>query len=508
MDLKYYLSILWGNKWMIVTITLITVAVAFIGVLIIRPTYSATATLRVATASIGSISYYDYVSADRLMNTYTEIATSRPILEELARRINVETFPDVEITPISYTELIKITVDDHDPYIARNGANALAEILVEQSQELYSGGEKSTAEILGEQLLLAEEELNQAREEYESLLAASPEDTDNVEKANMVVDLKTRTYETLLDQYESARLRELLRANIITIVEPAVVPLKPSQPNKVLFIALGFIAGMMGGFGAAYIVEFMNPRLHTPNQVEEVTELSVIGKIPSIRYKGLLGLVNRKRKPNKVAFKESFHKLQAKISQLSTDENPIKSILITSAVPGEGKSTILTNLALALANTGQNVIAVDCDMRRPVLHHLNELQNEIGLSTLLNRKITLGKAIQKTQQPNLHLITSGPVVPNPMELLGSNHMKDLINSLVGKYDVVLLDAPAILPVGDALILAPLVSATILIVRQDISKEDYVRDAYKQLVDLKIRIIGVALNESKQNGGYYYYKSHN
>jgi capsular exopolysaccharide synthesis family protein len=506
MDLKFYLSLLWGNKWIIATTVVITVVIAFIGTLVIPPTYSATTVLRVATASIGSISYYDYVSADRLMNTYTEIATSRPILEELAKRINLQTLPDVEITPISYTELIEITVNNRDPYLARNGANALAEILVEQSQELYSGGDKSTAEILGEQLVLAENELNQARSEYETLLADSPNDTDGINKASMVVDLKTRTYETLLEQYESARLRELLRANIITIVEPATLPLKPSQPNKVLIIALGFIVGMMGGVGATYIVEFMNPRLRTSDQVEEVTELNVIGKIPSIRAKGLPGFFKGKQKPNRNAFKESLQKLQAKIAQQNTDEHPTKSILFTSAVPGEGKSTILYNLALVMAKAGQKVIAVDCDMRRPALHHLHELPNEIGLSTLLSKQTTQAKAIQKTQLPNFHLLTSGPIIPNPMELLGSTQMKSLISALAEKYDTVLLDAPAVLPVGDALMLAPMVTVTVLIVRQDISKEDTVRDACKQLGDVNTKIIGVVINESKQNGSYYYYKN--
>jgi capsular exopolysaccharide synthesis family protein len=506
MDLKYYLSILWGNKWIIVSAVLIVVTFSLIGTLIITPTYSATTILRVATASIGSISYYDYASADRLMNTYTEIATSRPILEELAKRVNMETLPDVEITPISYTELIEITVNHHDPYLARNAANALAEILIEQSQELYSGGDKSTAEILGEQLILAEDELNQARNEYETRLADSPNDTDGIEKASMVVDLKTRTYESLLEQYEAARLRELLRANIITVVEPAALPLKPSQPNKALIMALSLIVGIMGGLGVIYLVEYLNPRLHTIDQVEELTELSVIGKIPSIRYKGLLGLYKRKSRPNSIAFKESFQKLQAKITQQKTNGNGSNVILITSAVPGEGKSTMVTNLAIAMARTGQKVVAVDCDMRRPTLSDMNDLPNDIGLSTVLNKQITPVKAIQKTQHPNLFLLTSGPIVQNPMELLGSSQMKTLITSLADKYDTVLLDAPAMLPVGDALVLAPLVNSTLLVIRQDISKEASVREACKQLFELNTPVIGAVINEAKQNGSYYYYKN--
>jgi capsular exopolysaccharide synthesis family protein len=505
MDLKFYLSTLWGSKWIIVISIIMALVVAVIGIILITPTFSATTTLRVATASIGSISYYDYISADRLMNTYTEIATSKPIMDELAERLNLDTLPGVEITPISYTELIKITINHNNPNIAQNAANTLAHILVEQSQELYTGGEKSAAEVLGEQLAIAEAELNQARNGYEGLLAESPDDAERIEKANLLVDLKTRTYETLLEQYEAARLRELLRANIITIVEPATLPEKPSRPNKVLILAMALIFGVVAGFGVVYIVEFLNPHIRSSDQVEEITGIGVIGKIPSIRYRGLIGLLKRNQKPNSLAFKEAFQKLQAKLNQQNTDDNSMKCILITSAVPGEGKSTLVTNLSIAISKSGKKTIAVDCDMRRPVLHVMNDLPNDFGLSTLLNRQITLAKAVQKTQYENNYILTSGPIVSNPMELLGSPVMEKLIVALTNKYDTVLLDAPAMLPVGDGLILASLASATLLVVRQDKSKEGTLREVFKQLSDLNSNLIGAVMNEARQNSTYYYYK---
>ncbi len=442
MDIKYYLAVLKSNKWAIFITVAVAMIVVIVGTLMITPIYSASTTLRIATSSGSSVSYTDISYADRLMNTYTKIATSRPVLDELVTKLNLQSKPDVKVITISSTELMKITVNSPDPAIAQSAANALAEILSQQSQELYSGGEKSTAEILGEQLTLAEDELNQARLDYENLIATSPDDSESITQANMVIELKTKTYETLLDQYDAARLREALRANIITIVEPAVLPQKPSQPKIAMNIMMGFIVGLVGGLGVAFLFENLNPRLYTLEQVETVSELDVIGKIPSVKRPGLAGLFNRTLNTNNVIFKEAFHKLQVKITQQNTNGHSMKSILFTSAIPGEGKSTVVTNLAIAFAQTGKKVIIVDCDMRRPVIHKLIGLPNELGLSTILRGGIPQSIVLQKSRYPNTWVLTSGPIPPNPVELLGSPQMKALFDVLTKNYDLVILDTPA------------------------------------------------------------------
>ena len=306
MDLKYYLSILWRNKWIIISTLVVTLIVVIIGTMLITPIYSASATLRVATASTTSLSSADYAYADRLMNTYTKIATSRPVFDELASKLNLQTPPDVKVSTVSSTELIQIIAKSPQPIIAQNAANTLADILIAQSQQLYAGGEKSTTEILSEQLAIAENELNQARSDYETLLAKSPNDTEAIATASLVADLKQKTYETLLDQYEAARVREAMRANIITIIEPAVLPLKPSQPNKLMNISLGFIIGLAGGIGLVFLFENLNPRLHTLDQIETVTELDIIEKIPSSKQNGLKGLFKQPINTNNHAFQGLF----------------------------------------------------------------------------------------------------------------------------------------------------------------------------------------------------------
>ena len=505
MDLKNYFSILWGNRWIIITTIVVTLIVVTIGTMLITPIYSASATLRIATTSATSLSSADYAYADRLMNTYTKIATSRPVLDELASKLNLQTAPEVKVSTISSTELIQILAKNSDPMVAQNAANTLADILITQSQELYSGGEKSTTEILSEQLAIAENELNQARTEYETLVAKTPGDAEGIAAASLVADLKQKTYETLLDQYEAARVREAMRANIITIIEPAALPSKPSQPNKLMNISLGLFVGLAGGIGLVFLFENLNPRLHTLAQIESVTELNIIEKIPSVNQKGLKGLFKRTIDLDNHAFKGSFQRLQTKISQQNTIEHPIKIILFTSAVPGEGKSTIVSNLGLAIGKVGQNVIIVDCDMRIPTQHKIFDLPNKLGLSTVLNQQARFIDVVQKSRNPNSWILTSGPIVNNAMELLGSPQMKSLIELLTGKFDYVLLDTPALLPVGDAIPLSPLVDGIVLVVRQAYCKEDDLREVNKQLADFNAKFIGVIVNDTKQTRSYYYNK---
>lgn len=506
MDLRHFLSILWTKKWIILTTLAVTMVVVIAGTMLITPIYSASTTLRIATANTNSVSYTDYVYSERLMNTYTKIATSGPVIDELMSKLNLSMIPDIKVSTISSTELIQIVVKSPDPILAQNAANTLAEILTNKSQELYSGGEKSTTEILSEQLLAAEAELNQARLDYETLVSETPNDTENIAKANLVTELKQKTYETLLDQYEAARVREAIRANTITIVEPAVLPLKPYQPNVIMNLGLGFIVGVVGGLGMAFLFENLNPRLYSVDQIESVTELNVIGKIPSINRKGLAGLRKNALKINASAYKESFQKLQMKIAQLNTSDHMIKSMLITSAIPGEGKSTIVANLALAMGKIGKKVIVVDCDMRLPTQHKNFNLPNNLGLNSLLSQQSMLIDVLQKTHNPNTWVITSGPVASNPIELLGSPQMKSLLELLVEKFDYVLLDAPALLPVGDGIVLSNIVDSIVLVTRQTYCREDVLREVCKILMDLNTRTIGVVVNEATRDGSHYYYKA--
>lgn len=511
MDLKGYLTILKRNIWVILLTLVVTVAVATVVTFTITPIYTASCTLRVATAASGVVSYSDYMYADRLLNTYTKLATSRPILNELTNNLKLQTAPQVTVATIPNTELIKISVDSPNPSVAQNSANTLAEILMAQAKQLYAGEGKSTQDVLREQLVQAESDLTKARQEYDVYVSQHPSDTNQITAMEAAIQLRQKTYNDLLSQYDQARIKESIRANIISIVEPAIFPLTPSKPNKVLNIGLGFLVGLAGGVGLAFLFENLGTRLYTSKQIEAAVELNSIGKIPLMEQRRLFSLKTQKTHVDAnlhTPFTEAFRRLMIQISMQnpnSQERGALRSLLITSSEPGEGKSTIAVNLAIAFAQSGKKVIVVDCDLHMPRQHQLNGLSNQVGLSTLLTEPTSMEEIVQESGIPGMYVLTSGPLPPYPAKILESPRMISLIRNMSQQYDVILLDSPAFLVLADAALLAPIVDGVILVARRNFIQEGAVKETCRQLVEIKAHMIGLVVNEAEPNGTYYYYR---
>jgi non-specific protein-tyrosine kinase len=509
MDLKVYLAILKGNLWVIAATLLVTLIVAVGGTYLITPVYTATTTLRIAAANSGVVSYSDYMYADRLLNTYVRIAASGPVLAELAARLGIAAPPQVKVATVPNTELIQVSVDSADPGVAQMAADTLAEIMAEQGRTLYSGGVKSQVEILSEQLAQAETELKDARQQFETNPSAN---ADELETQSRAIELKERTYATLLDQYEQARLREAMRANNITVVEPASLPLKPTQPRPLVNLGLGALAGLIGGVGLAFLFENLNGRVHTSSQVEAITGLPVLARAPMVGRADTLAPMGNDLTAPAAPFREAIRRLRANVitrSQSGRGAHSLRphTLLVVSAEPSEGKSTIAAHLALALAQAGKSVLLLDADMRVPGLHSLLDLPNSNGLSNLLKNTTQLDDAIQRTRQAGLDVITSGPQPQAPSELLGSTKMINLLEDLNRRYDFVLVDTPAFLPVADAAILAPLADAVLLVVRRAFIRQEALREICKQLDELHVQTLGVVVNQAEPAGNYAYYRGH-
>jgi capsular exopolysaccharide synthesis family protein len=498
MEIRNYIAILWRRKWVVFATAAVTVIIVVIGTLLATPTYTASAMVRVATAAGGSVDYTDYIYAERLMNTYAELASIRPVLEELAQKLGLQEPPQIVVEVVASTELMRITVEDPNPLLAREAADALAEILVAQSTELYSGGGKTAEEILSEQLAQIEQELNKARGEYDELLTQFPEDSERIATVSRSIELKQQTYATLLGQYEQARVRGAMRANTLSVVEPATTPDAPSKPRKLLNIALSLLVGLAGGAGLAFLFENLDTTLYTTQQIEEVAALSSVGRIPTARRQGRVFFFNGSSPQG-----EAFRRLRINVFALDHDAAP-QTLLVTSASPREGKSTIAANLALAVAQSGHRVVTVDGDLRRPTLHRIFDLPNDVGLSSVLKQETTLDEGLEDSGMPGVWVLTSGPLPLNPVELLGSPQMITLIEQLAQQFDMVLLDTPALLAVTDAAVLAPIVDGVILVVGRTQARREAVRAACQQLADVKARLVGVVVNRAEQDGTYEYY----
>lgn len=201
---------------------------------------------------------------------------------------------------------------------------------------------------------------------------------------------------------------------------------------------------------------------------------------------------------------EAFRTLRTNISFSSLDR-PLKSLLVTSAGPEEGKSTTVANLAVVLAQAGSRVLVLDCDLRKPTMHKVFELENRRGLTSVLVEEVPPGEVVMATAVPGLEVLTSGPLPPNPAELLGSQRMKSLLAQLVEGFDITLVDTPPLLAVTDAAVLAPLVDAAMLVARAGTTRVDMLQEAKASLEKTGVHLLGAVLNGLRpETDGYYYY----
>jgi polysaccharide biosynthesis transport protein len=317
------------------------------------------------------------------------------------------------------------------------------------------------------------------------------------------------------------RLRELEavsgeRSNELSIENPGRVPKAAIGPPRMRNIVAAFLLSLVAGIGLAFLLDFLDDTVKTVDDVDRYLHLPALALIPASRneaprLKGIvpgssaplaptaLALVEDVRSP--VA--ESYRHLRTSLL-LSSAGQPPKTILITSSQPSEGKTTTAANTAFILAKTGAEVLIIDCDLRRPRLHVNFELQNTRGLTNWLSGETDLDGLIQTyDKQPNLKLLTSGPVPPNPAELLGSEQMRSLLGILRERFAHILIDSPPAISFTDASILATMVDGVVLVVHGGRSSRAVVRRAKQQLLDVGANIFGIVLNNVKIESHDYY-----
>ncbi|MBI2910168.1 MAG: CpsD/CapB family tyrosine-protein kinase [Chloroflexi bacterium] len=250
-------------------------------------------------------------------------------------------------------------------------------------------------------------------------------------------------------------------------------------------------------------MERLDDTIKTPEDVSENLALSTLGNIGRLRGRNPGDRLIAGHHP-KSPLSEGYRTLRTNL-QFSTVDKSLSSLLVTSPSPGEGKSVTAANLGVVMAQTGLSVVLVDSDLRRPTLHRVFELPNNVGLTTLLLRDdFSLEGHLQATKQGNLRLLTSGPLPPNPSELLSSKRMKGLLQHLREMAEVVILDSPPVLAVTDAAVLARQVDGVLLVLDSGRTRRDMAVRAADDLRKIGGQIFGVALNKMGAGGGYYYH----
>lgn len=324
----------------------------------------------------------------------------------------------------------------------------------------------------------------------------------------------SKVYGLIASRQKEIDLTGLMRANNVRVLERAVLPGAPVRPKPMQNLGIGLLIGLGAGLGLAFLIEALDNTLKTQASVEALLGVPVLGLIPIIG-----GKQEDREEPEKLRERdlgvyldprslaaECCRSIRTNILFMSPDR-PIKTILVTSPSPQEGKTTTAVNLAVTMAETGGRVLVIDTDLRRPRLHRSFGVPNQIGISTVIVGKSTLDEAIKSTDVPNLDVLPCGPTPPNPSELLHTARFAQVLAECSARYERVILDSPPCSAVTDPAVLGNVADGVLLVVQAGSTTRDAAAHAHRHLMSAKARLLGVILNEidfSNPAYGYQYY----
>ena len=324
------------------------------------------------------------------------------------------------------------------------------------------------------------------------------------------VDTNRQLYDGLLQRFKEVGVAAGIGTNNISVVDEAKVPRWPAKPNLRLNTLIALVLGLMGGAGLAFLFEHLDDTFRRPEELEKLIGLPVLGVIPKTalprgetRPMALIG-----HEDPRSAFAEAYRSVRTAL-QFSTTSGVPKRLTVTSATAGEGKSTTVLSLAMQFAQAGRKTLLIEADLRKPSIHKALKLQNDLGLTNyLVDSTLQEANVAKPTQIPNLFAIPSGPVPPNPVELLSSARMMSLLEMAAEKFDQVIVDGPPLLGLADALILGNLCDGMLLTVEMGVTPRGYVLGAIKRLRGARVHVLGLVLTKLEaRGGGYGYYRSY-
>ena len=511
-DLRRYFALLMHWAWLIVLAVVLAGGTAYLVSSQVTPVYQASTTILINQApSTRASDYAALLTSERLAQTYAQLITKKPVLQGVVDTLRQDYGVSVELQDLEYgvtvqpvrdTQLIEIKVENTDPVLAAQIANALVSVFSRTIQETQTARYAETKNSLQQQL----DDLGQ-RIEADSLalqnLGDSPDAQAERNRLETQLNQNRQLYAALLQTFEQVRLAEAESISNVIQAEPATVPLRPVRPRVMQNTLLAAVVGGMLAVGVVFLVDALDDTVKGPEDITRNTGTVVLGVIASYdAAKSDLVTLAEPRSP----IAEAFRSLRTNIQFASVDK-PLQSILVTSALPSEGKSTVAANLAITMAQSGKRVVLLESDLRRPSVHRYLKVPNRMGLSTMFVRpQVYLDGNLQGTRIPNLKVLTAGDLPPNPSELLGSERMQAILRQLREQADVLILDTPPMMAVTDAVVLAPRVDGVLLVARPGGTKISALRTAVEQLRRTGANILGVVLNEVQMKGYRYRYYS--
>jgi capsular exopolysaccharide synthesis family protein len=513
MELRHYLNLIWKWMWLVVLSVVVAAGSSYLASKAATPLYRTKTTLMVGRITENpELSSIDVYTGQQLTYTYTQLVRRQPVLQGVIDSLGLNMSwqalaNQVSSNIVQQTMLIEISVVDTDPYRAAVLADAIGQQLIQHSSTSASANSPEEVNFIQSQLADLQNKIEDAEDEITRL----SQEMDAASSARQIQDLQNQI--TILEtkisgwQYTYTQYRISLQggdANALSVIEPASINPVPISPNVRMNVLMAAAIGMVLAIGGAILIEYLDDTVKTAEDVNRVTGLAMIGAIPRINgddYPNKLVAASQPLSP----IAEAFRVLRTNL-QFSAVDDPPKSVMVTSPSPSEGKSITLANLAVVIAQSGVRVILVDTDLRRPVLHRIFNLPNRNGFSdAILSQEGEFEKYLQTTQVENLLLLSSGSLPPNPAELLASQRMKELIETLERSADLVLFDSPPVLVVTDAAVLGASVDGVVFVNDAGRSRSNDVRRGMEELKRVRANILGVVLNRMNARGaGYYYY----
>jgi capsular exopolysaccharide synthesis family protein len=325
------------------------------------------------------------------------------------------------------------------------------------------------------------------------------------------VETNKSIYQSLLQRVKETEVTSGIKATNIQIVDYATAPLMPYKPNIPLNLLIAVFVGLAGGVFLAFVTEHFDKTIKDEEELKKMFSIPFLGGVPLVPSQEIAnGQIEKITHTNPMSvISESFRVIRTSVLFASPDRRP-KSILITSSQPLEGKTTCTSNLAISFTQSGYKVALIDADMRRPRLSKIYRNggnANGTGLSTYLIGKYQLEDTVRETEIDNLHVIVSGPIPPNPAELLGSERMKELIHALQERYDIVLFDGPPILGFADSQLLARAVDGVLIVTSTGITQRKTLQLSIEELRKVQGKILGAIINRLESSSSRYRYANY-
>jgi non-specific protein-tyrosine kinase len=506
-DLREYLRILRSRRVSIAVVTAVCLAAALVLSFQATPVYEGQSKVLVKPVQTVTSTSLSLPQAPNL-DTERELILSQAVAGVVRRTLHLGTSVDdllrhVAVEVVSDTEVLVIKYDDPDPHVAARLANGFAAGYVDFRTQEALDAFQAAAGAVQRRIDSLQTRLTALNSQIESTAGGQLKDSLQSERDSLVAQLGVM----------QQRLADLQATGSATqaaaqVVQTADVPSSPVSPNKTRNAALALFAGLVLGVVYAFGRERFEDRVKSREEVEGRLGAPVLAAVPRApgwrrAEEAHLTMLRDPRSP----ISEAYRTLATNLQYMAT-QRPLRVVMVTSALAGEGKSTTASNLAVALAQAGRRVILLSTDLRRPRIHAFFSLHNDRGLSNILSDGQHLSQVTMDPAIPNLRIINAGPEPSDPAALLGGRRAGEFLQSLRDVAEFVVVDTPPVLAVADASILAPMVDGTIFVVDAEQGRRSDLAEARDQLQHAGARIIGAVYNNFDGGpGAAYQYRSY-